>query len=364
MHGNLRYRVAHADDDANLRAMLREYEMESWVVVTLEREPSYFAAEGIFGRDHTFICEDFERGRPVGMYGCSILPCHVNGVAVEAGYLRALRVQAQYRHRLRILKQGYNSIPVLLGGQSIPRPWFTSIAFENSNARRLLEKNLRGMPRYEPLGNLATCAFSVRRKRRTFLWEPACKADIPLLTSFYNSRASAFQFSPVLADAWLESLPRHGLKIEDFLILRRNGTIAACCALWDQTLCKQAVIKRYRFPVNIARPLVNACAALTSRMRLPPENSVLRNVFLAFFAVDGQFIHLTPKLLREAGEIAHAAGMDACLVGLAESHPQLSRIRDILRPQLYMTYIESVAWKGDSAYPLNRLPIQPEIAFL
>ena len=74
----------------------------------------------------------------------------------------------------------------------------------------------------------------------------------------------------------------HGLSIEDFYLLERNGEIVAAAALWDQTDYKQYVVKKYRGIMKFAR-LLNPLLSLLGYMKLPPEEQILDYPMLSFF---------------------------------------------------------------------------------
>ncbi len=82
----------------------------------------------------------------VGMYSYALMPVHLNGNAVSLGYLGGLRVNPKYRHRIRILKNGYDSIRSITSRLGTTPFMFTTIVSENQAARRLLEAGLKGMP--------------------------------------------------------------------------------------------------------------------------------------------------------------------------------------------------------------------------
>ena len=151
------FRVATDSDDAVLRAMLRENGMPTWVEMTIEREPSFFAGKNLFGRDWAVIAED--KGDVVGMYTASVMPVHLNGKPTTLGYLGGLRVNPRHRRRIRYLREGYASIGRFAPG-AVPW-WFTVVAAENESARRLLERGVPGMPPYHPQGDYVTFALPV-----------------------------------------------------------------------------------------------------------------------------------------------------------------------------------------------------------
>ncbi|MDJ0807225.1 MAG: hypothetical protein QNJ78_10370 [Gammaproteobacteria bacterium] len=365
--GNLIIRHATPADDTGLQKILKANPMAGWIRLTLERSPSYFAGENLLGTSRVVIGEDATRpGESIGMYHTTFLPVFINGEKRQAGYLGELRVNPSYRNRLSILKHGFNSIRPLNRPESdATKIWFTSLASDNHRARRLLEARHPSLPRYQPLGEIQTLAISVRQRRRPKLLQAARRADIPRLCEFYNRQASRYQFAPCLEPAWFTHLsPAQGLGIEDFWLLKNNGDIQACIALWDQRTIKQTMVQGYRFPLNILRPLVNLNMYLQGRPLLPRSGRLVESVILAFFAIAPSAEPDVLVVLREALHIATEKNAKIGLLGLSIGNPLLPRLSKALDPIIYRTCIETVSWPEEASTQLDELLVQPEIALL
>lgn len=362
--GGVTYRKAGPDDDSVIRALLRSNDMESWVRMSIEREPSYFDGESLLGDSTTVIaCKLDMSQQVVGMYSMAIQQTHVNGAATETAYLGALRVNPEFRHRLRILKNGFDSARALSGIDALPV--FTSLASENVVARRLLEANLRGMPCYTHVGDLDSMGFATRQGRARGLLQQAEAADIPALVEFFNAAAANYQFTPVLSRRWLESLPGPaGLQLDDFWLLKDGSTIRGCVAVWDQRAFKQIVAHGYRFPLNVLLGGYNAIAALTGRVRLPRPGDQLQQAFLSFFALDAQADDAVADIVREALLISSRKGARVGTLGMSTENPLVSRLQADLRASIYRTRIETVHWPDCPAPSLDGRPPQPEVALL
>lgn len=343
------YELATPADDATLRALLRENTMPSWVTLSLEREPSYFAGFGKFGLDWAVIAR--EKGKPVGMYSCAEQRLHANGEAVTVGYLGALRVQPEFRNRLRILREGYASIP-RLNPLANPTHWYTSIASENAVARRLLEANLPGMPRYHVSNEMVTLALPKSRGVRRHLWHPLEPSDLEHLCEFYNQHACGYQFSPALTP---EIAGRTGA---DFFKIEQDGALVACMALWRQDY-KQVVARAYRTPMAIFRPVYNVYARVARRVALPRLGEALEQTNLAFLAA-APTLDVTPRALVEDA-LARCATQTLTL-GLWSGHPWLDALVSTFRPWTYRTQIYTVRF--DEGASLDGRPAQPEVALL
>jgi hypothetical protein len=352
-----------SDDDA-LKAALRYNAMDSWVRLSLEREPSYFDGAALMGQSHTVIaCDKHQPEAMVGMYSCAFLPVHINGLAARLGYLGCLRVTPQYRHKIRILKGGFNSMPVLIPELGSLPFWFTSIASENVLARRVLETGLKGMPVYQAVGEVETLAINTQQGRLSGLLQQATPDDIPALVAFFNQQAARYQFAPVLTEQWLLELSGdNGLCLADFWLLKDETQLHACLAIWDQRSFKQTVARGYRLPISSLRGVYNVFAGITGRVQLPAVGKKLEQVFLAFVAVD----NLTDRVavVREGLARAHDRGAKVAVLGLSVVNPLTALLKQSLKPSVYRTLIETVSLSEGITPALDGRPPQPEVAVL
>lgn len=358
------YQKAGSDDDLALRMLLRSNDIDSWVRMSIEREPSFFHGENLTGESSTVIARRSESPHEVvGMYSMAVQKTHVNGAPVGTGYLGALRVNPEFRHRLGILKNGFASARALSGIDALPV--FTSVASDNVAARRLLEANLRGMPCYTPVGEVESMGFSTRQGKSGGLLQAASPADIPGLVEFFNTAAAAYQFAPVLSRQWLTELPRSGgLRLDDFWLLKDGSRLRGCIAIWDQRGFKQIVARGYRFPLNRLLGGYNLFAHLTGRLSLPKPGKQLQQVFLSFLMLDAQAADNVTHIIREALLIARRKGARVGTLGLATHNPVAGRLRDNLNASIYKSCIETVHWPDGPAPGLDGRPPQPEIALL
>ena len=333
------FRLATPDDDATVRALLRETAMPSWADMAIEREASSY--------DWAVIAE--ERGEVIGVYIASCLDAHVDGHPSRLGYLGGLRVRPEHRRRIRHLREGYASVPAL-AREAVPW-WFTTIGSDNANARRLLEAGVRGLPRYHFRGEYVTYALPASRGRRRGIWRPldGGQALLPVLgradrqeclssIALHNRLASQFQCSPVLSEDNLAG---------NFFVC--DGGVAA---LWDQRAFKRVVAARYRTPSLI--PIYNAYARLFRRVPLPPQGDALDHTFIAFFAMESPSVEAIEDLLSHCTTKVATIGMHA-------ENP-LRAIVERFHPMSMRSRVYAVNFDG--ATPPNGRPFQPEAALL
>lgn len=362
---NLFYKIASKVDDESLRELLSDNSMDSWVNLSLEKEPSYFNAQNLMCESYTMVATDTLTKKQIGMYSCSYMQMHLNGKNQEVAYFGELRVDKEHRNKIRVLKSGYKSLKTLLPKRDVEPMYITSIASQNYKARRILEAKLKGMPKYIPLAEMSTLVFSTSFKSKNIKLQKASKKDITRVVNFYNKCASSYQFSPHLDELWLSELSdAKGLNIDDFYILENsNKEIKACFALWDQREFKQSVIKSYKKPLNTIRSLYNLFAKFTKRLELPKENTMLEQIYITFLATTKSELYL--ELIQEAASIAKSKGAKACVLGLSSQHPNLEFLKNRLKANVYKTFIEMVSFGDVSKIEINKnLLIQPEVALL
>ncbi len=345
-----RYELATPADDATLRALLRDNTLPSWVTMSMEREPSWFAAAGRLGREWSVVAR--EDSIPVGMYACSEQMVHLNGVPVELGYLNSLRVGPGYRNRFALLRGGYESIRKLRPARG-PELWFTSIAAENDTARRLLEANLKGMPRYSFLNELATLVVSRAHGHKRGLWRRAAAGELPRICEFYNAAVGRFNLAP-----WLTPESAAGTQAP-FFVAERQGRLLASMALWNQQSYRQIVVRGYRQPLRALRPAYNLFARATKRVTWPRAGEVLDSACLAYFAVSDAGEGDLEALVADALSWCPTRTM---LFGLHGRNPWLGRLQSKFRPECYRTRLYTVSFDGGAA--VDARPAQPEVALL
>lgn len=348
----IRYDLATSADDADIRALLREHAMPSWVSMVATREPSFFAGRDHFGREWAVLARRDQA--LVGMYTCCEQPVFLNGAETELGYLGGLRVVPRYRHRLSVLRDGYASL-VRLSPQGRRGLCFSAIACDNRPARRILEAGLPALPRYRAINDFVTLALPQSRAQALGLWRPALAEDMAALCRCYNHQAAGYQFAPVLTP---ERAARTGAR---FYLLDGHAGPQAVMALWDQRAYKQVRAQAYRPPLGWLLPLYNAYARLTRRIPLPAIGQLLDQTYLAFFALAP---HCQPSLIDLVADALALCPTAVLTLGLHGTHPCLPQLESAFCPAQYRTRIYAVDFSSEPVPELDGRPAQPEVALL
>lgn len=368
--GGVVYRKAIVTHNEAIRSVLNKTLMPSWVSLSTEFEPDYFASQTLFGDKQTILATKVDDPSvTVGMCAYTRMRVHVDGKETEVGYLGELRILPEYRHRINILRNGFRSVHYYSQQQAEISHWYTSIAKDNHVAHRLLESGIKSMPKYQRLQEMVSLAIPAKRHNVKIGCQQAQETDVPELVKFYNRQAKQYQYSPVLTEAWIRSLNgKNGLRIEDFYLLKKGEAICGCFALWDQRAIKQTVVRGYQFPLNLLRNTYNVYARIFGRVVLPRPGNRINYIFIAFAAIDENYHSEFSRMISEAISLIKERGADIAMLGLADNNPLLKKL-DCFPKQVYRTYIEKVTFQNqpdltELSDPSNSRIVQPEIAVL
>lgn len=344
---------AGPEDEAELRALLRARPMPGWVKISFEREPDYFAAAPIEGERNRVLLAREDSGPDTAAALVAICARTVRRVFVDReerrlGYIGQFRAVARWQggwRAYRLLKYGFDEVE-----RSLHRPDelpydITSILSDNRTARRLLSANLKGMPRYQRISGLNTLVYRCggRLRRGRIEVESGTAAGLSAIADCLQRNYRRYQFAPV----WdVTALRAAGLTAGHFLVLRDGEQVTACLGIWDQRAVKQMVVRDYRRPVALSRPLINLVAPLFGFPPLPRKGRPLQQGWLSHLACDQDDPAALEALLPAALSRGRQLGLEQLMLGLVEDHPLLPVARAIRRHLSYRSDIYLVHRKG------------------
>ena len=349
-----------------VRSILARVATGGDIQLSFQREPDAFGANfGALSQDFVVAHQHVPGAAPVAVGVCErvVREAFVNGKRRRLPYLAALRVLPGFRNQVRALRGGFEALRSLCGDER-DLPWsLTSIMSDNATARRVLGANLRGMPLYEPVGELSTFALTAQGNAEP---DRATDIDLPRIADLLLRQGARSQFATVWTHDSLRAAVSAGwLRAKDFLVLRRDGAIRACVALWDQSASRQLVVSGYSPWLRRARPLIN-CAALVSGLpRLPVAGGALRAAYLSHLAVDEAAPEDLLALIAVARAEARRRGLSLLFLGLATDHPFAAWARKLRRQREFRSQLYRVRWPESPAPELDpSLRLSPELALL
>ncbi len=361
--GEYEYRIATRADEPVVRDILARVSTGGQIRLAFQREPDALGAT--FGAvAHDFVlARQVSTGEFVGVCERVVRECFVNGEVRRLPYLAGLRVVPGFRQRLHVVRGGFEALRRLTGSEADLGWSLTSIMSDNVIARRLLGANLRGMPRYEAVGEFSSFVLTAHGDAGC---ERASAADLPAISDLLMRIGAYHQFAPAWSPGHLHAaMHESGLRAEDFFIIRRAGAIAACAALWDVSAHRQLVVSGYSPWLGRIRPLVNLVGRLLALPRLPAAGGALRCAYLSHLAADDAAVDDVMTLVAAARAEARRRGIELVILGHAAGHGIAAMLRRQPRQREFRSQLYTVRWPDDEMPQLDpRLRVAPELALL
>jgi len=366
------FELAQPADDAELRRILAATPMPGRIVVSLRREPSWFAAAVVDGHFRQVVtCRDLATRQLVG-FGCrSVRRLHVNGRPADVGYLSSLRALPEGRN-LGLVARGYAFLRQLhQDGRAAF--YLTTIAEGNDTALKVLTSRRAGLPSYHFAGRYHTRALLLPRRPR----EPTTPAgvrirsatvnDLPAVLDFLATEGTRRQFFPLYQhDDFLSAEGRlRGLELDRLMIAERRGHLVGMLAGWDQHAFRQSVVHGYSGWIRGLRPLYNVGQHLRGLPGLPAPGQPLHCLTAALTLVADDDPNVFAALIAALSQRSAGGRWSHLLLGLHESDPLLSAARRFEAAR-YTTLLYLVGWQDSDAAraALDERPVYLELGSL
>lgn len=335
-----RYAVRFAErrDDAAIRRLLRNREMQGSIRLSFEREPSYFAGlDRECVRHDTVVIEDRRVGDIIAMGARQVYPAFLNGEPTQIGYLSQLRFAAGRRLLPKAAEEAWGLLGSTRRGDELPFD-ITSIAADNLPARRLLERGLRSHPRYCPLGQYTVHAIPTTIRARA-------PRDVEIREA--DDAAWQEELSIHLTQLGGKALVMRGPHDDDQiirLVASHQGHIIAGLAIDDASTRRQFVVRGYEGGLRWTRPLINLGMRFRGAPSLPQVGTTLRVGSITVLTCrEGSEAAIVP-LVRCAAAYARSRDMALLLVGFVAGDPLGTSIERAYRSRTYGTNLYTVVW--------------------
>jgi hypothetical protein len=325
----LSFKLATVDDDAALRARMKEDALPGNITVSFRREPSFFYGSYVQGDVPQIIkCLDTQSGRLVGLGSRIISQVYVNGQAQRVGYLADLRAHSKYRGSTA-LARGYRYLRQLHLQDSVPL-YYSMILQDNHVARNILTSARCGLPCYRDIGRFLTPAVYLDFPKKMVnidgvSFRRASDVDLNAIFSFIQRCASEKQLAPVLKLGDYGTDRLRDLNVNDFYLAVQDTEIVGIIAAWDQGAFRQTHVERYSMSLGMMRPFYNSISKFTSLKPLPAPGSHVPYFYLAFVSIKNNEPEIFRGLLRYLYNHRRTGPWSYFIAGLHEKDP-LSRV--------------------------------------
>lgn len=346
---------ATADDDAELRFLLRDIQMDGHIRMAFTREPNYFEAAQVEGDSvDVVVSRDTASGRIIGFGSRAEKRCYLNGQPGRIGYLSGLRCAEKYRRGtflgrgFRFLKQQHQAGKVEF--------YLTSIVEDNHVARSVLTSGKAGLPTYKDFGRFYT--LSIRPQKMVLMSRltdlqvrRAQPNDASRIAEFLHRNGRMRQFFPAYKYRHFDE--ENGLLkkmlLSDVYLATRNGRLVGTLGLWDQKSFKQCRIVDYSPGLKTMRPLINTAARICRRPELPRPGSTLNYLTMALVCVEKDDCNIFEALFAQAlCDARTVQNLHSVMVGLHEKDPFLPIAKRLPHLQ-YLSRIYLVFWPDGQA---------------
>lgn len=344
--------LAGPEDDADIRALLRQGAMEGAIRLALTREPRFALGAEVEGERHcTVLVRDEATNRLLGMGSRSVREVFHHGRQARLGYLGQLRFAPGTRH-VRRIRDAFHAIEAAVQPDELPFD-LTSIVADNAPARRLLERGLPGLPPYRPLAEAETLIMPTAdpvwaRRGRMPAVRPARAGDEGRVVAFLQAQLCRHALAPRWTEADLRARCRD-LSIEHFALLEEQGSLRGVGAVWDQRAFKQVLVAGYQPWLARARRPLNAVLHVLGQPRLPPAGASLSLGYLSHFALAADDdVEAATALVHALRIQARGRGLAQLVLTLAADHPLRAPLRTRFAARPYHSILYAVCWRNRS----------------
>ncbi|MEM9418751.1 MAG: hypothetical protein AAGA25_06780 [Planctomycetota bacterium] len=342
-------------DQAQLQKLYAQ-SMPGRITLSLRADPDYRRALDIQGDRHdTVIVRQRDNGQAVAMGSRSVHPLWINGDIQRVGYLSSLRNSPGVRLPRRLVAEAFNW---LLDQRRSDEAEFdlTSILTDNHTARRALERGVKGMPRYTPIGEFNTCAFRAVEHKPLAACRRLTERDTPALEALLCQDHHGYHARPAASFSPSSDTPHQSLAYES------DGQLLGVAILWDQRAIKQTVVEDLSAPLKRYRRVINLGCRVLGRPGLPRPGESVAAVYGTHLAFPEEQPRVLRHLIRALQAEAFTHQADTLIVGLTPTQHQ--QIRSHLRRQAWVTPSVIYAVHRGGAPELDQQTVWPEVALL
>lgn len=247
---NCVFKIAEAEDDSEIRQLLREIVLPGRVRISIEREPNYFSfasAGNLSGQ--TLLCREGVTDRLLAMGTRAVWPVFVNGALNKLGYLSHLRVVSDYQGRSkRILSTGFERLLSLRSSDELEFD-LMSLVEGNSVTDRLFNSDVAWLPKCVPYARFATFILPVKENqgivpKSSCTVEKARREHITGIIDCLNRNLKRYQCAPCWSkDDLFSTKKTPGLALDDFYVATDRERVIGCIARWDQQQVRQVKVE-------------------------------------------------------------------------------------------------------------------------
>jgi hypothetical protein len=314
------------------------------------REPDYFRAVGLLGRDAQVAVAD-KSGEIVGV-GCrEVNELYVDGEKASVGYLSGLRLRDDVRNGT-LLARGYAFLRKL-HNDCRTKFYLTTIVSGNSRAIETLTAKRANLPSYVFIGDYVVHIVPVKRKSARvpsegeFDIQTGERVPPDEILNFLNREGRRRQFFPV-NDREKVGVFRH-IDKKDMYIAMKDGEMVGFLAVWNQEDMKQHTVSGYSTVMKIGLPLINTGLKSGGFYALPGVGERFRSAAISLVCFRDDNAAAFRATLRYAMNRIAGSGVHQVGVGMFAADPLRRGMRGIFH-MAYRSKVFLVCWEDGVSF--------------
>ena len=319
-------RFAEEQDDAQLLALITESMPSNGMVLSFERQPSYFqATRAQYNTPEIIVVlHEDDPSQIIGMMNLGWKDYWINGEQSKIRYVSDLRIKRTSRGK-KTIEVFMEFIYQHYGEDMI----FHSVILEDNHvARTVMQQEQKGFPTPCFFDSITTYTVSKVPKvsQVQYRLEQLNQSNLDVANAFVVKMGQRYNYLPTydfrqLAEAmhpfW------HAMRLEDFYLVRdRDNQIAGLFGLWNQKSFKQTKVASYSRLLKLAKPFYNAYAVLTHELKLPKEGEAFDYMMAHSMICHPEAIEVMHYMLAQALQKVQDLGKTSFCVTVAENDPR------------------------------------------
>jgi hypothetical protein len=343
----LSVRSPTADDRPSIELLLREPMAGS---IRFAMHPT--SGQASPGAEERIVVHSKQRTL-IGYAARTVHDVWLEGRAVRVGYLHSMRLSPHSCLPRRAMQRTFDELMMAHDDSPLPA-MYTSIMAGNARARRLLERGLPGLPKYDACAALTTLVMRTPKRAHAPTTSPL---PIDEACAILQRHDQSWAFRPVWTTDRLTSanIAPSGVY--------KTGVVRACAGLWDRRAEQVIRIANFTMPLWAIRPLINLFALYSGRPALPAPGPPVRLGFVSPFSCDAEDAESCVAVLRAVQASAAGRGITHLALGMPVQHPLLTVIRAAFKPFELRSTMYTVR-RPDAVSPPMIVRSWPEIALL
>ncbi|PLX02399.1 MAG: hypothetical protein C0594_11975 [Marinilabiliales bacterium] len=286
------------EDNSQLIELSKQCPMDGDIKAYIDRNPDFSKIYQIF--DNPILLVSKSQKEIAGCLGATHQDVIVNNSIYEMAAWGDFKVSPSYRGTrvaIDMLEELYN-----IELQSNTK--FAVVSILRGNKKSLSFTKGKGkIPKAQALDDYvfySILPFGKKKINKDYKIANANENNLDEMALLYNHYYEQYNLSPRYTIDSLQELIKNlpGLKLSDFLLVRKNRKLVACLARWDQQRLQRYVVTEFSGKIKLLTTSYTLLKPFFEMPAAPQKGNTLRFVFLSFLALRNNDRHAFDNLIK------------------------------------------------------------------